>query len=182
MNTHHSLFESVAMDNNLSLLRCAYVLLLILPSTEQTFRASTGGVARTRAPSDFGARYDLLSRRKQRVPRLPSPVEEAQDKDGYFSGTFDQIDAEHLQLRRGFGGFGGFRRRHRKFNRDKTQVYGQFNSDTYGCRGIQTRSCTAYTDCAGCLGLYTCDASRGTCNLKGLSRQTDGFFQSLQDT
>ncbi|KAI1882182.1 hypothetical protein AGOR_G00248060 [Albula goreensis] len=70
-------------------------------------------------------------------------------------------------------------KRHRVLSRGK---YGKFNSDTYGCSGIQSRSCRTSADCTGCLGLYTCNISIATCKLKGVSRITDGFFLSLKRT
>ncbi|KAJ8411372.1 hypothetical protein AAFF_G00173780 [Aldrovandia affinis] len=171
------------MDNKSSLMGCCCVLLLVfaqmLRYAESTFIARRVGSVNTHAPGDFGARYDSLSRRGRRVQRLPVPVEEAQDDGGYSSGTFDPIRVERPKTRHGFA---GVRRRHRLLNRSKNHRYGHFNSDTYGCSGIQSRSCRVSSDCIGCLGLYTCDVSVRTCKLKGLSQRTDAFFQSLQDT
>ncbi|KAK7129921.1 hypothetical protein R3I93_019535 [Phoxinus phoxinus] len=59
--------------------------------------------------------------------------------------------------------------------------YGQFNSDTSGCSAIETKTCSNLLDCAGCLGLYSCNVALGKCQLKGLSRKSGGFYQSLKD-
>ncbi|KAG9339950.1 hypothetical protein JZ751_022265 [Albula glossodonta] len=170
------------MDRKLPLMGCFYVLLLvfvqILRCAESTYTRRRVETVKAHATDDFGARLDLLSRTRKgrRVIRLPSPDEEVLDDGGYFSGNFDRTEEENYQIRHGFGGFG---RRHRLLSRGK---YGKFNSDTYACSGIQSRSCRTSADCTGCLGLYTCNISIATCKLKGVSRITDGFFLSLKRT
>ncbi|XP_061494778.1 uncharacterized protein LOC133390351 [Rhineura floridana] len=59
--------------------------------------------------------------------------------------------------------------------------YGKFNTDTYSCPGIQFKACKKPSDCDGCLGLYTCKLPRGKCDLKAVSHETGGFFQSIQN-
>ncbi|KAK7149787.1 hypothetical protein R3I94_009182 [Phoxinus phoxinus] len=48
-------------------------------------------------------------------------------------------------------------------------------------RAIETKTCSNLLDCAGCLGLYSCNVALGKCQLKGLSRKSGGFYQSLKD-
>ncbi|KAK5849134.1 hypothetical protein PBY51_008798 [Eleginops maclovinus] len=78
------------------------------------------------------------------------------------------------------GGFGGFSRR-KNGKRRRVRPFGRFNSDTHGCSGIQARSCSGFSECSGCLGLYTCNLTLGGCQLKGLSQQTEKFLQTLRD-
>ncbi|KAJ8373716.1 hypothetical protein SKAU_G00042960 [Synaphobranchus kaupii] len=150
---------------------CCYVILLvfaqILRSAELTVGARRIGAFETRSPGDFGVRFDSISRSGRRVSRLPSPVEDPRDEGGHFSGDFDRIGPERSQIRHGFR---GIRRRHRLLKRGKSYRHGRFNSDTHGCRGIQSRRCRASADCARCLGLYACDISIGMCKLKGRSQ------------
>ncbi|KAJ4924539.1 hypothetical protein JOQ06_003494 [Pogonophryne albipinna] len=79
------------------------------------------------------------------------------------------------------GGFGGFSRR-KNGKRGRMRPFGQFNSKTHGCSGIQARSCSCFSECSGCLGLYTCNLTLGRCQLKGLSQQTEKFLQTLRDS
>ncbi|GCC19210.1 hypothetical protein chiPu_0021000 [Chiloscyllium punctatum] len=57
--------------------------------------------------------------------------------------------------------------------------HGRFNSDTSTCADIETRSCTRISECRGCLGLYTCNIALAKCELKGVSKKTDGFIQNV---
>ncbi|CAM5080188.1 unnamed protein product [Natator depressus] len=60
--------------------------------------------------------------------------------------------------------------------------HGKFNTDTYSCPGIQSKTCQKPSDCDGCLGLYTCKLPQGKCGLKAVSRKTGGFYQCIQNT
>ncbi|KAJ8373717.1 hypothetical protein SKAU_G00042970 [Synaphobranchus kaupii] len=161
---------------------CCYVILLvfaqILRSAELTVGARRIGAFETRAPGDFGVRFDSISRSGRRVSRLPSPVEDPRDEGGHFSGDFDRIGPERPQIRHGFR---GIRRRHRLLKRGKSYRHGRFNSDTHGCRGIQSRRCRASADCARCLGLYACDISIGMCKLKASTVVVKSEDQGIEE-
>uniref|UniRef100_UPI00398ED3BA uncharacterized protein isoform X2 n=1 Tax=Pristiophorus japonicus TaxID=55135 RepID=UPI00398ED3BA len=45
------------------------------------------------------------------------------------------------------------------------------------CANIESRSCNRVSECRGCLGLYTCNIPLAKCELKGVSKKTDGFIQ-----
>ncbi|KAJ7987971.1 hypothetical protein DPEC_G00318790 [Dallia pectoralis] len=99
------------------------------------------------------------------------------------------------RLNHGSGGFGSSSqpqrmkpdhraRDQRRFGRLNSGQFqsGRFNSDTHGCRGIQSKSCSSHGHCAGCLGLYTCHVDLGKCQMKGLSQKTESkFFQTLNE-
>ncbi|KAJ8245591.1 hypothetical protein GJAV_G00272390 [Gymnothorax javanicus] len=170
------------MDGKLSPLSCRYAVLLVLAqilrSANFTVAAKRSGTLEARGADDFHALLDSISRGSRLDSRPPGPAEDLQDYSGYFSGAFDRIGPGRPQTR---GRVRGGRPRHWPSRRRRIYRYGKFNSDTNGCPGIESRGCAAGSDCSGCLGLYTCDISISTCKLKGLSRSTDAFFQSLQD-
>ncbi|KAA8580413.1 hypothetical protein FQN60_005948 [Etheostoma spectabile] len=107
------------------------------------------------------------------LPALPLPADTGRQKDNSFDTGATDTSSWH-------GGFGGSTKR-KKSKKGRMRHFGKFNSDTHGCSGVQTRSCSASSDCTGCLGLYTCNLLLGMCQLKGLSQQTDKFLQTLRD-
>ncbi|KAF1372671.1 hypothetical protein PFLUV_G00268320 [Perca fluviatilis] len=110
------------------------------------------------------------------LPALPLTADTGRQQENSFdTGATRGTDTSSWH-----GGLGGSTKR-KKAKKGRVRHFGKFNSDTHGCSGVQTRSCSASSDCSGCLGLYTCNLLLGTCQLKGLSQQTDKFLQTLRD-